>query len=92
MLRDANGEATTSPIVDDADEVIRWALGFGDEACLGAPPTAVAHARETVDRNKRRYASPRGVPLPHISWTPTAHPRMLVARFSPGVRPRQRQP
>ena len=53
--QDADGAVTISFVVDDVDEVIRWALGFGGEAWVSAPPGAVARARETVDRISLRY-------------------------------------
>jgi hypothetical protein len=56
MRQDADGAVTISFVVDDVDEVIRWALGFGGEAWVSAPPGAVARARETVDRISLRYA------------------------------------
>ena len=47
---------TLSFVVDDIDEVIGWALGFGGEAWVSASPGAVARARETVERLRLRYA------------------------------------
>ena len=52
---DADSKVTITFVVDDVDEVIRWALGFGDEAWVSAPLGAVARARETVDRIRLRY-------------------------------------
>ncbi len=42
-----DGSATMTFTVSDAGEVIRWALGFGAEAKIVAPPSAVTRARET---------------------------------------------
>ncbi|HTU82314.1 MAG TPA: WYL domain-containing protein, partial [Candidatus Acidoferrales bacterium] len=50
-----DGTITISFDVDDAGEVVRWALGFGDEAWVSAPPAVVESARELLDRIRRRY-------------------------------------
>jgi predicted DNA-binding transcriptional regulator YafY len=34
--------------VSDADEIVRWALGFGADARVVAPPSAVDRARSTI--------------------------------------------
>jgi predicted DNA-binding transcriptional regulator YafY len=55
-VRDSGGGTVTiSFVVDDVDEVIRWALGYGDEAWVSAPPTAVARARAMLARVKKHY-------------------------------------
>jgi len=41
--------------VDDLGESVRWALGFGAEALVVAPPEAVAFARQTAERIARAY-------------------------------------
>lgn len=41
--------------VDDLGESVRWALGFGSEAIVIAPPEAVAFARRTVESIARNY-------------------------------------
>jgi hypothetical protein len=46
---------TVSLEVYDIDEVIRWALGFADEAWIAAPPTAVARAEEVLAKMRLRY-------------------------------------
>ena len=51
----AAGATTIRLQVDDVDEVIRWALGFGDEAWIVAPADAVARARLMAERIRRRY-------------------------------------
>ena len=55
VRRNRDGTATISFVVDDVDEVIRWALGFGDSAWVSAPQGAVARARELNDRVRARY-------------------------------------
>lgn len=50
-----DGTVTIVLAVDDVDEVVRWALGFGDEAWISAPPAVVTRAKETVARIRRRY-------------------------------------
>jgi hypothetical protein len=47
---------TISLTVDDVDEVIRWALSYGDDAWISAPPAAVAKAKGLVQRVRQRYA------------------------------------
>jgi predicted DNA-binding transcriptional regulator YafY len=51
-----DGSADITFAVADVDEAIRWALGFGAEAWVIAPPRAVAAARRTVDEMLPRYA------------------------------------
>ena len=50
-----DGTATISLTVDDVDEVVRWALGFGDEAWISSPSAVVMRAKETLARMRRRY-------------------------------------
>ena len=50
-----DGTVTISFAVDDADEVIRWTLGYGDEAWVTAPPAIVARARGLLARALKRY-------------------------------------
>ncbi|MFY9630650.1 MAG: WYL domain-containing protein, partial [Candidatus Cybelea sp.] len=50
-----DGTATISLTVDDVDEVVRWALGFGDEAWISSPPAVVMRAKETLAQMRRRY-------------------------------------
>jgi predicted DNA-binding transcriptional regulator YafY len=50
-----DGTATISLTVDDVDEVVRWALGFGDEACISSPAAVVMRAKETLAHMRRRY-------------------------------------
>lgn len=53
--RNGDGTVTISVTVDDVDEVVRWALGFGDEAWISAPPSVVKRAAETLARITQRY-------------------------------------
>lgn len=50
-----NGSWTIAFEVGDIDEVIRWALGFGEEAWITAPPAAVTRAKQIVQAVARRY-------------------------------------
>jgi predicted DNA-binding transcriptional regulator YafY len=50
-----DGTVTISFVVDDVDEVIRWSLGFADEAWIAAPATAIARARSVANRIAERY-------------------------------------
>jgi predicted DNA-binding transcriptional regulator YafY len=51
----ADGSATITFTVSDAGEVIRWALGFGAEAKVVAPASAVAQARTVAQAIARGY-------------------------------------
>jgi predicted DNA-binding transcriptional regulator YafY len=55
VRKNADGSATISLVVDDVDEVIRWALGFGDAAWVSAPPAAVSRARSIAEHICLRY-------------------------------------
>lgn len=57
VQRRDDGSAAISFEVSDVAEVIRWALGFGAEARVIAPPAAVRLARETVEQIVARYAT-----------------------------------
>jgi predicted DNA-binding transcriptional regulator YafY len=46
--RHADGSATMTFTVSDADEIVRWALGLGADARVVAPPSAVDRARSTI--------------------------------------------
>jgi predicted DNA-binding transcriptional regulator YafY len=50
-----DGSADITFSVNDAGEAIRWALGFGAEARVIAPPSAVRAARDTVDALRLAY-------------------------------------
>lgn len=50
-----DGSAVITFTVGDVDEVIRWALGYGDLAWISGPPEAVARAREIAAAIERRY-------------------------------------
>ena len=50
-----DGTATIALTVDDVDEVVRWALGFGDEAWISSPAAVVMRAKETLAHMRRRY-------------------------------------
>jgi predicted DNA-binding transcriptional regulator YafY len=52
-----DGSADITFAVADVDEAVRWALGFGAEAWVIAPPRAVAAARRTVDEMLPHYAA-----------------------------------
>jgi predicted DNA-binding transcriptional regulator YafY len=51
-----DGGAEVIFTVDDIGESVRWALGFGAEAVVVAPPEAVAFGRELANRIARAYA------------------------------------
>jgi predicted DNA-binding transcriptional regulator YafY len=53
----AGGGAEITLTFEDLGEAVRFALGFGTEAVVVAPPEAVALARETVARIARAYQS-----------------------------------
>lgn len=58
------GAAEITLTVDDPAEAVRWALQFGAEAVIVAPPQVVALAREVVAEIGRSYAAsvrPRSV-------------------------------
>ena len=55
VRQNRDGTVTVSFIVDDVDEVVRWALGFGGDAWVSAPRSAVARARELVDQIRENY-------------------------------------
>jgi predicted DNA-binding transcriptional regulator YafY len=57
VQRRDDGSATISFEVSDVAEVVRWALGFGAEARVIAPPAAVRLARETAEQISARYAT-----------------------------------
>jgi predicted DNA-binding transcriptional regulator YafY len=50
-----DGSATMTFTVSDVGEVIRWALGFGTEAKVVAPESAVKQARELVTSLSKAY-------------------------------------
>ncbi len=54
----ADKSATITFTLSDVGEVIRWALGFGAEARVVAPPDAVRQAREVVEAIAAEYRSP----------------------------------
>ncbi len=55
VVMHADGTATLRFSVGDVDEAIRWALGYGDEAWVSAPPSAVERARALVVAIATRY-------------------------------------
>jgi predicted DNA-binding transcriptional regulator YafY len=57
VQRRSDGSAAISFEVSDAAEVVRWALGFGAEANVVSPPSAVRLARATVAGIAARYAA-----------------------------------
>ncbi len=52
-----NGTVTLSFVVSETEEVVRWALGFGDEVWVSGPAGAVATARAMLARIAVRYAA-----------------------------------
>ncbi len=54
-----DGSATMRFTVSDAGEVIRWALGFGTEARVTAPPEAVSQALEAARALARSDEAPQ---------------------------------
>jgi predicted DNA-binding transcriptional regulator YafY len=54
-VTNADGTVTISLQVYDVDEVIRWSLGFADEAWISAPPSTVRRAEETLKSIRSRY-------------------------------------
>lgn len=50
-----DGSAVITFHVGDIDEVIRWALGYGDQAWISGPPAAVERARELVASISSHY-------------------------------------
>lgn len=55
VLKNSDGSVTIAFRVDDIDEVVRWAFGYGDEAWVDAPPAAVERARATLANMRRHY-------------------------------------
>jgi predicted DNA-binding transcriptional regulator YafY len=55
VCNNLDGSVTISLTVDDVDEVIRWALSYGDDAWISSPPSAVAKAKGLVERIRQRY-------------------------------------
>ena len=54
-INNRDGTATLRLTVDDIDEVIRWAMSYGGEAWISAPPDAVTRAKEIADAIVARY-------------------------------------
>lgn len=50
-----DGSVTIAFRVDDVDEVVRWAFGYGDQAWIDGPPAAVERARATLAKMQRHY-------------------------------------
>lgn len=50
-----DGSATMTFTVTDVGEIVRWALGFGAEAKIVAPATAVEQARRTAESIAKSY-------------------------------------
>ncbi len=57
-----DGSADITFTVNDVDEVIRWALGFGAEATVIAPERAVAAAKRLIATLAQRYTLPESIP------------------------------
>jgi len=52
----ADGTVTLLLQAYDVDEVIRWSLGFADEAWISAPPAVAKRAVETLKKIRARYS------------------------------------
>lgn len=52
-----DGSATITFTVSDVDEVVRWSFGFGPEARIVAPQSAVAMARTMAEHIRDAYVS-----------------------------------
>lgn len=73
VLRRSDGSASITFEVSDAAEIVRWALGFGAQACVVGPPSAVRLARETVAQIADRYAAAgRSAGDPEVNVTRSA--------------------
>lgn len=55
VRRNSDGTVTIALVVDDVDEVIRWAMGFGDNAWITGPVKVADRAWELLDRARSRY-------------------------------------
>ena len=55
--RSPDGTAEIALRFDDPGEAVRWALQFGTDAVILAPPEVVALARETAERIAENYAT-----------------------------------
>ena len=55
--RHADGSASIALRFDDPGEAVRWALRFGADATVLAPPAVAALARETAERIAGNYAT-----------------------------------
>ncbi|MHB8147361.1 MAG: helix-turn-helix transcriptional regulator [Vulcanimicrobiaceae bacterium] len=51
-----DGSAEITLAFDDLGEAVRWALSFGAEAVVVAPPEAIAFAQDTIARIERAYS------------------------------------
>ncbi len=54
-LSDGSAEITFD--VGDIDEVVRWAMGYGDEAVVLSPPEAVLSAIKTLHQLQLAYGN-----------------------------------
>lgn len=57
--RREDGSVILTLATGDVDEVVRWALGFGKDARVVAPPQAVERARALLDEIREAYAGVR---------------------------------
>lgn len=55
VCKNRDGTVTITFAVDDPDEVIRWALGFGGDAWISAPKTIRARAKEILNDIDAHY-------------------------------------
>jgi len=55
IVEHPDGTATLFFEVGDVDEAIRWALGYGEEAWITGPPSAVARTKELLASMADRY-------------------------------------
>lgn len=52
----ADGSVEIAYMVSDADELVRWVLGWGDQAEVIAPPEVRDRARELIEQIASKYA------------------------------------
>lgn len=56
VIEQEDGSALITLRVEEPAEAIRWALGFGPEAKVVSPPSAVAEARSIAERIRATYS------------------------------------
>jgi predicted DNA-binding transcriptional regulator YafY len=50
-----DGTVTITLTVDDVGELVRWALGFGEDAWISSPRSSVSNARKLLANITRLY-------------------------------------